>query len=139
MANRQENVKTEGNTIINDMTQNLIEIDNCKIDFLYFWKCRKNENNIKKYEKEYTKILQRVIEYNKKIDNLFPLFLSQNTDTVCVISIFNLQREQIQNLLNEFASNISSKRMQLNFLRSLIISVLAIIVAVFSLIIKIYL
>lgn len=135
MANQQdsENLKKDGSNIINEITQNLIDISTCKINFFCFWEFLKS---IKKYENTYLDLTKRVVEYSKKIDSFFPISLAQQVDTVYRIPIFNLQRELVQNLLHEFASNISSKKMQFNFLCSLVISILAIVVATISLIVK---
>jgi hypothetical protein len=131
--NEKENLKKEGTEIINNIAKDLENISTCKITFFYFVKQLKC-NSIEKYEKIYMMLLKRVNEYNKKIDNSFPLGLAQQVDTIYTIPLFNLQREQMQDLLNELANNISSKRMQLNFMRSLSISILALIIALFSLI-----
>ena len=124
-GNKAELIKAEGLKIINELSQNLSDIDTCSLSFL---KLVFMSTTIK-YENHYSGLLQKVIQYNKSIDELFPACSLTNNNTVYGVPIMNLQRELIQNMLHEFAGKITSIKMQKNYSRTLFLSCLSVVLS----------
>ncbi|MFH1258584.1 MAG: hypothetical protein ABII74_02005 [Elusimicrobiota bacterium] len=126
IENKARKIKETGKLLLDKSIEHLREMQNYDIRFLDLIKSSK----LKKYRAKHLEIFEYFIRYNESIDDFLSIGNALQYTQINTTPIFEFQRNQIQDILSESSAILSSKKVEINFYRSLSISLIALGISV---------